>query len=169
MNLRRSGEVSERLKEHAWKVCIREIVSWVRIPPSPPDLTRKPRYRGFFVSASKRALRALLYCLASRLRRTKAEPGFDIQRKPLPMSSLNQRQHRYPQMFRFHPLSLRFTAWRFHWHQCGHRPGWTAPVPIGAGPRAKLADHQGTRMGGGHPSCMQPCVGPNRSRPGLVC
>ena len=32
----RSGEVSERLKEHAWKVCIREIVSWVRIPPSPP-------------------------------------------------------------------------------------------------------------------------------------
>src|SRR5690606_17776971 len=33
----RSGEVSERLKEHAWKVCIRETVSRVRIPPSPPD------------------------------------------------------------------------------------------------------------------------------------
>lgn len=29
------GEVSERLKEHAWKACIRESVSWVRIPPSP--------------------------------------------------------------------------------------------------------------------------------------
>ena len=28
--------MSERLKEHAWKVCIRETVSWVRIPPSPP-------------------------------------------------------------------------------------------------------------------------------------
>lgn len=30
-----SGEVSEWLKEHAWKACIRESVSWVRIPPSP--------------------------------------------------------------------------------------------------------------------------------------
>jgi hypothetical protein len=32
----RNGEVSEWLKEHAWKVCIQEIVSRVRIPPSPP-------------------------------------------------------------------------------------------------------------------------------------
>ena len=31
-----SGEVSEWLKEHAWKACSREIVTWVRIPPSPP-------------------------------------------------------------------------------------------------------------------------------------
>ena len=32
-----SGEVSERLKEHAWKVCKRLIpASRVRIPPSPP-------------------------------------------------------------------------------------------------------------------------------------
>ena len=30
------GEVSEWLKEHAWKVCIRETVSGVRIPLSPP-------------------------------------------------------------------------------------------------------------------------------------
>ena len=30
------GEVSEWLKEHAWKVCIRETVSRVRIPLSPP-------------------------------------------------------------------------------------------------------------------------------------
>ena len=29
------GEVSEWLKEHAWKVCILERVSRVRIPPSP--------------------------------------------------------------------------------------------------------------------------------------
>ncbi|KPX54373.1 hypothetical protein ALQ57_101732 [Pseudomonas amygdali pv. hibisci] len=34
----RYGEVSEWLKEHAWKVCIQEIVSRVRIPPSPPYL-----------------------------------------------------------------------------------------------------------------------------------
>src|SRR5215472_9057335 len=32
----RSGEVAEWLKAHAWKACIRETVSWVRIPPSPP-------------------------------------------------------------------------------------------------------------------------------------
>jgi hypothetical protein len=32
------GEVSEWLKEHAWKVCIPERVSRVRIPPSPPKL-----------------------------------------------------------------------------------------------------------------------------------
>jgi hypothetical protein len=29
------GEVSERLKEHAWKACVLETVPWVRIPPSP--------------------------------------------------------------------------------------------------------------------------------------
>ena len=35
------------MKEHAWKVCIREIVSWVRIPPSPPDSKyAKPRLSG---------------------------------------------------------------------------------------------------------------------------
>ena len=31
------GEVSEWLKEHAWKACMRETVSGVRIPISPPD------------------------------------------------------------------------------------------------------------------------------------
>ena len=30
------GEVSERLKEHAWKACVLARVPWVRIPPSPP-------------------------------------------------------------------------------------------------------------------------------------
>ena len=34
---RHAGEVSERSKEHAWKVCVRlKGVPWVRIPPSPP-------------------------------------------------------------------------------------------------------------------------------------
>ena len=32
------GEVSERFKEHAWKACVGEILPWVRIPPSPPDV-----------------------------------------------------------------------------------------------------------------------------------
>ena len=33
---RRPGGVAERLKAHAWKACIRETVSWVRIPLPPP-------------------------------------------------------------------------------------------------------------------------------------
>ena len=33
-----SGQVAEWLKAHAWKVCIRETVSRVRIPPCPPFL-----------------------------------------------------------------------------------------------------------------------------------
>src|SRR5262249_28669222 len=32
----RYGEVAEWLKALAWKACIRETVSWVRIAPSPP-------------------------------------------------------------------------------------------------------------------------------------
>jgi hypothetical protein len=31
------GEVSEWLKEHAWKACVGETQPWVRIPPSPPS------------------------------------------------------------------------------------------------------------------------------------
>jgi hypothetical protein len=34
---RRSGEMAEWLKAHAWKACVRETVPWVRIPLSPPD------------------------------------------------------------------------------------------------------------------------------------
>src|SRR5207248_10370578 len=35
--------MAEWLKAHAWKACIRETVSWVRIPLSPPDLSEVPR------------------------------------------------------------------------------------------------------------------------------
>lgn len=42
MCLGQSGEVSEWLKEHAWKVCILERVSRVRIPSSPPDFIITP-------------------------------------------------------------------------------------------------------------------------------
>ena len=41
----RHGEVSEWLKEHAWKVCIRLRVSRVRIPLSPPNLISTGLYR----------------------------------------------------------------------------------------------------------------------------
>ena len=37
------GEVSEWLKEHAWKVCIRESVSRVRTPLSPPYYAKGSR------------------------------------------------------------------------------------------------------------------------------
>ena len=32
------GEMSEWLKEHAWKACVGETLPWVRIPLSPPFL-----------------------------------------------------------------------------------------------------------------------------------
>ena len=32
-----AGGVAEWLKAHAWKACIRETVSWVRIPLPPPS------------------------------------------------------------------------------------------------------------------------------------
>ena len=35
--------MSEWLKEHAWKACVGETLPWVRIPLSPPVLTREPR------------------------------------------------------------------------------------------------------------------------------
>src|ERR1051326_3055248 len=34
------GEVSEWLKEHAWKACVGETLPWVRIPLSPPTFAR---------------------------------------------------------------------------------------------------------------------------------
>lgn len=43
----RPGELSEWLKEHAWKACIRETVSRVRIPHSPP-LKNQPPVRLLF-------------------------------------------------------------------------------------------------------------------------
>jgi hypothetical protein len=43
-----TGEVSEWLKEHAWKVCILERVSRVRIPPSPQDRNDVPAKGGAF-------------------------------------------------------------------------------------------------------------------------
>jgi hypothetical protein len=37
---RRYGGVAEWLKAHAWKACLRETVTWVRIPPPPPPQNR---------------------------------------------------------------------------------------------------------------------------------
>src|SRR3954469_1554585 len=35
-----NGEMSEWLKEHAWKACVGETLPWVRIPLSPPSIQR---------------------------------------------------------------------------------------------------------------------------------
>ncbi len=37
------GEVAEWFKTHAWKACIEETLSRVRIPPSPP--LKKPHFK----------------------------------------------------------------------------------------------------------------------------
>src|SRR3954462_3510910 len=36
-SLNLNGEMSEWLKEHAWKACVGETLPWVRIPLSPPS------------------------------------------------------------------------------------------------------------------------------------
>lgn len=38
-----NGEMSEWLKEHAWKACVRETVPRVRIPLSPPFFIQNHR------------------------------------------------------------------------------------------------------------------------------
>jgi hypothetical protein len=32
------GEMAEWLKAHAWKACLGETLTWVRIPLSPPEI-----------------------------------------------------------------------------------------------------------------------------------
>ena len=49
----KNGEVSEWLKEHAWKVCIGGTLSRVRIPPSPPPPAEALAKAGFYMRASE--------------------------------------------------------------------------------------------------------------------
>lgn len=44
----KDGEVAEWLKAHAWKVCLRETVTRVRIPLSPPVSSQLSEKAGFF-------------------------------------------------------------------------------------------------------------------------
>ena len=43
-----SGEMAEWLKAHAWKACLGETLTWVRIPLSPPEILKSevPRLAG---------------------------------------------------------------------------------------------------------------------------
>jgi hypothetical protein len=46
-----AGEMAEWLKAHAWKACLLERVTWVRIPLSPPvlnDLTTTKTSQNLF-------------------------------------------------------------------------------------------------------------------------
>ena len=38
------GEMAEWLKAHAWKACLGETLTWVRIPLSPPGIICNPFY-----------------------------------------------------------------------------------------------------------------------------
>jgi hypothetical protein len=40
------GEMSEWLKEHAWKACVGETLPWVRIPLSPPNSSLRSAFGG---------------------------------------------------------------------------------------------------------------------------
>ena len=41
VRINRAGEMAEWLKAHAWKACLLERVTWVRIPLSPPVFNPK--------------------------------------------------------------------------------------------------------------------------------
>src|SRR4051812_25843686 len=51
----KNGDLSEWLKEHAWKVCIRETVSRVRIPQSPQKQKTSRQRRDFLFRSVRRA------------------------------------------------------------------------------------------------------------------
>jgi hypothetical protein len=46
-----AGEMAEWLKAHAWKACLLERVTWVRIPLSPPVLL--PSFPSVFTMACR--------------------------------------------------------------------------------------------------------------------
>ena len=46
-----NGEMAEWLKAHAWKACLGETLTWVRIPVSPPGPEeRRPRMKRYLAS-----------------------------------------------------------------------------------------------------------------------
>src|SRR4030095_13543913 len=53
------GEMSEWLKEHAWKACVGETLPWVRIPLSPPSASARVAGR-ILIDADVRIERAAL-------------------------------------------------------------------------------------------------------------
>src|ERR1035438_1667544 len=71
------GEMAEWLKAHAWKACLGETLTWVRIPLSPPALALKisgtsPEY--FLSVLTFSVLGVLPRSMNSTLR-----PGFKVE------------------------------------------------------------------------------------------
>src|SRR5689334_5296085 len=60
------GGMAEWLKAHAWKACIRETVSWVRIP-LPPPTSRSPLFAAvrFLAKKARNTGTPCLYALAA--------------------------------------------------------------------------------------------------------
>ena len=77
----RRGGVAERLKAHAWKVCMRETVSRVRIPPPPPFVVE---FVGYSV---QNGILPHRFPRPRRLRRTMANSGGRILSRSLPRLS----------------------------------------------------------------------------------
>src|SRR5437763_662016 len=63
------GGMAEWLKAHAWKACIRETVSWVRIPlPPPANLFATVRFRPPTAADVQRFARRLGVCCGLLMR-----------------------------------------------------------------------------------------------------
>src|ERR1700731_4569062 len=52
-----AGEMAEWLKAHAWKACLLERVTWVRIPLSPPFFKSQPDGCNYEIQTAERGLR----------------------------------------------------------------------------------------------------------------
>ena len=82
-----AGEMAEWLKAHAWKACLGETLTWVRIPLSPPALKSYPnvRFREYISQAvgmsdnsyysDRQTGVCLIVCFASSSRATKPSPS----------------------------------------------------------------------------------------------
>ena len=76
---RRVGEMAEWLKAHAWKACLGETLTWVRIPLSPPENQRLANQPNQFATTVE-VLRQIFWGLHQRLRASAR--GSDAARAP---------------------------------------------------------------------------------------
>jgi hypothetical protein len=85
------GEMAEWLKAHAWKACLLERVTWVRIPLSPPVLD--PHKQRVFLFGKKTCRMAVTYhakCLTVTLESGRT-PGIEKERMTVQQPDYNLR------------------------------------------------------------------------------
>ena len=51
------GEMAERFKAHAWKVCVPSQVPWVRIPLSPPEIVDEKCHFYYIIQKQEKNLK----------------------------------------------------------------------------------------------------------------